>query len=134
MTLEEKATAYAEKIFSEILDKYQTAPWNEFRDALAEIYLAGAREALAGQWRSVEDEYPAVGTICLCRAQMTEDSEPWYFTARFDGLEEWEEGSTKEIYTIPSWMENWDSCTPCCYGDEVTHWMPIPELPEDKSE
>ena len=123
-TIEQKAIEYANENTALGLSK----------ELAIRAYLAGAREALEGQWRSVEDEYPAVGTICLCRAQMTEDSEPWYFTARFDGLEEWEEGSTKEIYTIPSWMENWDSCTPCCYGDEVTHWMPIPELPEDKSE
>lgn len=57
-TLEQKATEYSTSAIQGIVDKYQSAPWNEFRDALAEIYLAGAKEALASQWVSVKDSLP----------------------------------------------------------------------------
>lgn len=54
MTLEEKAQAHVDKIFLSIIDKYQSAPWPEFRDALAQIYIAGAEEAAVPQ---LEDRY-----------------------------------------------------------------------------
>lgn len=61
-TIEEKAYSHVDGIFAEMVDKYQNAPWNEFRDALAQIYLAGARETLAGQWRKYPDEdFPDTG-------------------------------------------------------------------------
>ncbi|MDE7466013.1 MAG: hypothetical protein K2M59_06255 [Muribaculaceae bacterium] len=110
MTLEEKATAYAEKIFSEILNKYQTAPWNEFRDALAEIYLAGAREALAGQWRS-GDEPPKHNHIVFVISD-ADDSELRHTTAYYqDG-----------IWCFP---DEW------YYDCKVLKWM---EPPKDESE
>lgn len=115
MTLEEKATAYAEKIFSEILDKYQTAPWNEFRDALAEIYLAGAREALKGQWRSVKDELPPVDRDVIVSMGCGEFGVVW--------LSALSNGTCK-------WYSNDDTLS----LDNIKYWMPIPELPKDESE
>lgn len=115
MTLEEKATAYAENIFSEILDKYQTAPWNEFRDALAEIYLAGAREALAGQWRSVKDELPPVDKDVLASMGCGEFGVVW--------LSALSNGTCK-------WYSNDDTLS----LDNIKYWMPISEPPIDESE
>ena len=133
-TLEEKANAHAEKIFSPIAEKYKTAPWPEFKDALAQIFLAGATEALAGQWRSVKDELPKEGAICLCRVALEPDDIPSFMTLRFDGIEEWKDPTTKETHTIPSWIAEWYSLTSYEVGDEVTHWMPIPEPPKTESE
>lgn len=57
MTLEEKAQAHADKILPVIIDKYQAAPWPEFRDALAQIYIAGAKDAAISQ---MEEQYSIV--------------------------------------------------------------------------
>ena len=38
----ERAREHADRVLPEIIEMYQSAPWNEFRDALAEIFLAGA--------------------------------------------------------------------------------------------
>ena len=112
-TIEEKAT-HADKLFCEIIDKYQTAPRPEFRDTLAEIYLAGAKEALASQWRSVEDELPEIDKEVVVvyshpltpnfieKAMAYSDGEDWYTT---DG----------------------EHLRP-------THWMPIPEPPKTENE
>lgn len=56
MTTEEKATAYAER--------YESRPMAE---TTIRAYIAGATEALASQWRSVEDEEPPIGKLILCR-------------------------------------------------------------------
>ena len=40
--LAERAWEHADRVLPEIMEMYQSAPWNEFRDALAEIFLAGA--------------------------------------------------------------------------------------------
>lgn len=45
--LQEKAREHADMALFDIMEKYKSAPWNEFRDALADIFLAGATEALA---------------------------------------------------------------------------------------
>ena len=65
MTTEERATAYAEKKMCAALDlkpdciNRTDALIPKFcgRD-IEEAYLAGATEALASQWRSVEEEEP----------------------------------------------------------------------------
>lgn len=44
--LQGKALEHADMVLPDIMAKYQSAPWNEFRDALADIYLAGAAEVL----------------------------------------------------------------------------------------
>ena len=113
-TIEEKAYSHIDKIFSEIIDKYQTAPWNEFREALARIYLAGAKEALAGQWRSVKDELPEIDKeVVVVYSPLLTPNFIEKAIAYFDG-EDW--------YTHD--------------GEHIrpTHWMPIPEPPKDESE
>lgn len=66
MTTEEKARAYAEKA-------YYPAPeygWYEsdheaMTDVLEQAYLAGATEALASQWVSVEERLPEDDTLVV---------------------------------------------------------------------
>ena len=114
-TIEEKAYSHVDKIFSEIIDKYQTAPWNEFREALAQIYLAGATEALAGQWRRVEDELPKVDKDVLVSMGWGEFGVVW--------LSALSNGTCK-------WYSNDDTLS----LDYIKYWMSIPELPKDESE
>ena len=44
--LVERAQDHADRVLPEIIEMYRSAPWNEFRDALADIFIAGAEEAL----------------------------------------------------------------------------------------
>ena len=114
-TIEEKANLHAEKIFPQIAEKYQTAPWNEFRDALADIYMTGATEALAGQWRSVEDELPEVDKDVLVGMGCGEFGVAW-LSALSNGTCKWY--STDDTLSL----------------DNIKYWMPIPEPPKDESE
>lgn len=58
MTTEEKAKAYAEKVFCDAAKVCSDKPWNEFRDTYKQAYLAGATEALASQWEDPKVELP----------------------------------------------------------------------------
>lgn len=122
-TIEEKANAHINSIFGKLIDKYKTAPWNEFRDALVQIYLAGAKEALAGQWQEIDESchiVPSKYTVCLCRY-----NDGGYTVAIFDGVDKWTDPSNGEIYLSPMWnVIDGDYVI----GDEITHWMPIPEI------
>lgn len=66
MTTEEKARAYAEKVFCDAARIHSERPWNEFRDTYAEAYLAGATEALASQWKDPKVELPEEKKPVLC--------------------------------------------------------------------
>ena len=118
--LEQKAYSHVDRIFGEIIDKYKTAPWNEFREALAQIYLAGITEALAGQWRSVEDELP-------------EDEE----YVLIDGPNGIEAAVWNEHYQV--WDDS-DGDDFMYKKDAVKMWMSIPQppvyarTPKDESE
>lgn len=57
-TIEEKAKAYAEKVFCDAVKICSDKPWNEFRDTYEQAYLAGATEALASQWKDPKVELP----------------------------------------------------------------------------
>lgn len=113
-TIEEKAQAHAEKIFAEMVNKYQNAPWNEFRDALAQIYITGATDALAGQWRSVEDELPKVDKDVLVSMGCGEFGVVW--------LSALSNGTCK-------WFSNDDTLS----LDNIKFWMRLPEPPKDES-
>ncbi len=69
MTTEEKAKAYAEKIIKNdygISSKtFREAGFRFGYEDVVQAYLAGATEALALQWRSVEEELPEDATQCL---------------------------------------------------------------------
>ena len=129
MTLEEKAQAHADKILPAIIDKYQSAPWQEFRDALAQIYIAGAKEALTGQWHEIDEDckiVPPKDTVCLCRY-----ADGGYTVAIFDGVDVWRDPSNNEDYVYPMWnVIDGDYAI----GDVITHWMAIqePQKPNEK--
>lgn len=56
-TIEEKATAYAR----------ENAHMGAALDTIARAYIAGANDALAGQWRRVDDELPPRGVdVLIC--------------------------------------------------------------------
>lgn len=109
--MEEKANIHAEKIFADMVNKYQSAPWNEFRDALAQIYLAGATEALASQWRS-----PEALNECKDRKVIT------HYRSKFQGT--WL--TLTAIQDVEDWTTNKKDFHP---ADDLIAWMPIPELP-----
>lgn len=112
-TLEQKAQTHAEKVFSEILDKYQTAPWNEFRDALAQIYLTGASEALAGQWKDPKEEMPEDEEYVLIDGPL--GVEPAVWNEHFDCWDDAE--GDDNMYK----------------KEAVRAWMSIPQPPKDES-
>ncbi len=110
--IEQKAEEYAINAMQGIVEKYQSAPWNEFRDALAEIYKAGAKEALAGQWIELTpNSSPPLNQEVLCL------------------------GDTGDVAVLQMVYTNlrpmghqltWLPKVKC----RITHWMPIPELPK----
>ena len=82
MTTEEKARAYAENLPA------TAAAWGMRKNVIADAYLAGATEALASQWVSVEDSLPkpyenvltyTIGAIDE-NAVAYHDGEDWYTT------------------------------------------------------
>lgn len=102
-TLEEKAYSHVDKILLTIIDKYQSAPWPEFRDALAQIYIAGAEEALANQGQYPENGSPEDYCIVtkekareLCR--LTIDHSDSIDYGLIDGLVDWVCDSFEEEY------------------------------------
>lgn len=109
MTLEEKAQAHVDKIFLSIIDKHDSAPWPEFRDALAQIYIAGAEEALVRQWRSVEAELPEIDEEVLVEySHVLAPTHKEKDLAYYDG-------------------EDWYLCSSGAHV-RPTFWMPIPEI------
>ncbi len=115
-SIEHKATEYATEATSSIVDKYQTAPWNEFRDALAEIYLAGAKEVFSSQWRSPDE--------------LEEYECDRFFTKILTKFLTVYEGSELTL-TMISYVSQWtDKVQEYHQEDKLIAWMLIPELPE----
>lgn len=52
--IEEKAREYARDAFSRMFSD-RDKPWNEVEEIITEVYLSGAKEAIASQWRNVEE-------------------------------------------------------------------------------
>ena len=106
MTTEEKATAYAER--------YEARPMAE---TAIRAYINGATEALASQWRSVEEELPEPDTMCLVFGYQDLD-----FNGRLTR------------YTMMAWYDGEDFMD--AYNDRKYHpgkWMAIP-LPDINTE
>ena len=80
---------------------------SDIRSMIADGFKAGATEALASQWVSVEDRLPEYNATCLVRGQ--EDNRHWWMHfAWFDG-ENFYDAQTDRLYR-PMW------------------WLPIPPL------
>ncbi len=106
MTIEERATAYAER--------YEARPMAE---TAIRAYINGATEALASQWRSVEEELPEPDTMCLVFGYQDLD-----FNGRLTR------------YTMMAWYDGEDFMD--AYNDRKYHpvkWMAIP-LPDINTE
>ncbi|MDE5886454.1 MAG: hypothetical protein K2H46_02580 [Muribaculaceae bacterium] len=106
-TIEEKAEEYI-KPFRVSLLGCET-------DLMKEAYLAGATEALAGQWRSVEDELSPVDKDVLVSMGCGEFGVAW--------LTSLSNGTCK-------WYSNDDTLS----LDNIKYWMPIPKSPKDETE
>ncbi|MDE5869263.1 MAG: hypothetical protein K2H18_03440 [Muribaculaceae bacterium] len=115
-TIEEKANLHAEQIFPQIAEKYQSAPWNEFKDALTDIYLTGAKEALAGQWQAPEalKEFKNRKVITHYRSKF---QGTWLTLTAIQDVEDWT--------TLKNEFHK---------ADDLIAWMLIPEPPKDESE
>ena len=81
-------------------------------------YMLGRRDALAGQWRSVEDELPDEGTEVLCLMKSNGAIVSGFITKRWHPY--------PEVATDTGFhFEDYG-------GYECTHWMPLPpDTPED---
>lgn len=54
-TIDEKAKAYADKVFESAI----AGTWGELKQSFADAYTAGAAEALASQWHlTAKNDYP----------------------------------------------------------------------------
>lgn len=116
-TIEEKAQEYAERKFSEVAELYQTAPWPEFRAKLAEIFLAGAHEALTSQWRNPQEDIPIFGQTILIRE--------YYRSARTG---KFVNRVVQELFVTDDMFAHLERVNRHL-SYRITHWMPIPELP-----
>lgn len=112
-TIETKSQEYAEKIFSAIANKYQSTPWPEFRQALADIYLAGATEALSSQWRDPKDGLPKLRENVIIRYR-TRYQGRWLILTIIDSRSEYDDPFKDK-------------------DKDVIAWMPIPQLPDNLS-
>lgn len=107
MTIEERATAYAER--------YEARPMAE---TAIRAYIAGATEALASQWRSVEEELPESDTMCLVFGYQDLD-----FNGRLTR------------YTMMAWYDGENFYD--AYNDRKYHpekWMAIPPISDTNTE
>ena len=111
MTTEEKARAYAEKVFCDAARIHSERPWNEFRDTYAAAYLAGATEALASQWKDPKVELPEDGEYVLISTDR--DIEPSVWNEHYQC---WDDAEGDDYM----------------YSKEyVKAWLPIPPLKGD---
>ena len=117
MTIEDKAKTYAAE------NRRVAIGVDEVFDISSQIeraYLAGATEALAEQWRSVEDELPEGNTMVLCRMKSNGAIVSGYITKQYS---DYPMVATDPSFHFEDWGENEFECT---------HWMRLPEPPEDE--
>ncbi len=113
-SIEEKAQDYAIATFDANLNAYKEMPWNKFRDTYKAAYLAGATEALAAQWRSVEEELPEAEQDVLVAVD-TNTNHQFAFA--------W-------LSTLSNGTLRWYSYDDTLPLDNIRYWLPIPELPK----
>lgn len=90
-------------------------------------FMAGVSFRERSMWRSVEEELPEEKQTCLCHL---DDGE--YIVARFDHMDVYNDDKVG-VYAVPEWwVEN--GCESYTLGSEITHWMPIPSLPDTNTE
>ena len=107
-TIEQKAIEYANENTALGLSK----------ELAIRAYLAGAAEALAGQWRSVKEELP-------------EAEQDVFVAVRFGN------GYTYGrawLSTLSNGTLRWYSQNEYLHLDNICFWMPIPKPPKTESE
>lgn len=104
-TLEERAGAQAQRAHNNILNHIHnnTLSIDHIDKGFEECYIAGAKEALASQWRSVDDERPEFMKIVL--GHIKNDKWDRYEMVYIDYNYRWN-------------------------LKDVVEWMPIPEPPK----
>ena len=120
-TIEDKAKAYA--------TNNATVPVFYTPDVKVDIskqiklaYLAGATEALSGQWRSVKEELPKDGDTILI-----------YYKYRESGRLEYKYSYMQVEYNAQNGFNLFENNL-SKWGCKVLFWIPIPEPPKDESE
>ena len=114
MTTEEKARAYAESVIDSFGTNGVPCGIKDIKHMITEGYFAGATEALASQWVSVEDRLPEFNERVVVRC--VEYGRPSMFIAQRIPHDTADRNNTR-------W--HW---TQVMRDESITHWLPIPPL------
>lgn len=128
VTLEDKARIAREKVMDDLKRAYKKhKDIQHYATASACIemygmglYLSGADEAISSQWRKPEDELPKDGQLVLIRE---------YFRSAESGRFV---NHIKEFMFFEKYGFELEERINAHLGYHITHWMPIPGLPETK--
>lgn len=114
-TIEDKAKAYA-KNNGTVPVFYKPDVKVDISKQVERAYLAGATEALAGQWRKDDDiEGLQDGEQVIVAIQRMDNSIKYFYAAYFQNGKFWYDSDDTEIYSFNLWMR-------------------LPEPPKDESE
>ena len=131
-------------------DKWMTSAKDIPTSAYNHGYMDGKNEAQP-HWVSVENELPYSGILVLacCEKRGIDGYRYRYVCDAFhtdkksipcsynDDIDEEYDEETDEYYFPVGWWEavrNWDDYSCVAINDVVTHWMPLPEPPQEVQE
>lgn len=139
--------------YKELVDRLKSPTWQDLEDPDSSL-LTDAATAITDllarlEWVSVEEKLPdaeeEVRLCCVTAAGHRYQCQGFYVppgTHRDDSGYSWDweccekYDEERDDYLVnPGWYEsihNWDEYSACGIVDRVTHWMPLPELPEEK--
>lgn len=103
-TIEEKAREYAHETFLRVASDPEM-PWDRVRDTYVQTYLAGAQEALRGQWRDIGNGLPEVGREVVWHCRVRTPKGTWldaYISDRYDG--EYMPDNTEHWMLVPAYQ------------------------------
>ena len=119
-TLEEKAQVYADSVADNTSEV-----WNFIDEVYTELrkaYIAGANEAISMQWRNPKDELPKDGQLVLIREYHRSAK-----NGRFVN-------HIREFMFFEQYGFKLEERKNAHLDYRITHWMPIPGLPNNKEE